>query len=61
MGRTLKVNQKTGRLRCDYCHRPIEQGKTAIQIREGKAQGLYHGRQCYQHALEVYKAQEGKV
>lgn len=42
-------------LRCDYCHKLIPKGKHAHQITEGKAQGIYHGRQCYEAALAEYE------
>jgi len=62
MGRIIKVGPNSGKIRCDFCHKPIEYGKTATQIKEGDAQGIYHGRRCYEAAIKHYeqlKVQEG--
>lgn len=53
------MNESTGRLVCDFCHKTIEKGRTATQIRDGKAQGMYHGRMCYEAALRHYEELEG--
>ena len=45
-------------LRCDFCHKQILKGKVAYQVKDGKAQGIYHGRQCYMAALKKYKELE---
>lgn len=42
-------------LRCDFCHKQIPKTKVAYQIKEGKAQGIFHGRHCYEAALKKYK------
>ena len=46
--------------RCDFCHKPIEKGKPIYQIVEGKAQGKYHGRRCYEAALTNYEETQKK-
>jgi hypothetical protein len=55
MARKIKVESN---LRCDWDHQIIHQGKYATQIvgdpTEVKAQGLYHGRLCYEAALDDY-------
>lgn len=61
MGRIIPVNESTGRMVCDFCHMVIDKGRTATQIREGKAQGLYHGRRCYEAALAHYEELEGNL
>ena len=55
MARSIKVDVN---LRCDFEHAIIPLGKYAFQIKEGKAQGLYHGRPCYEKALEHYQELE---
>lgn len=55
IARSIKV---TTPIRCDFDHRPIEKGKYATQVigdSEIKAQGIYHGRICYESALAHYK------
>lgn len=55
MGRSIKI---TSNLRCDFDHKIIPQGKYATQIRGDesvKAQGIYHGRLCYEAALKDYE------
>ncbi len=48
----------TANIRCDFCHRTIEKGKYASQVVGDpdvvKAQGTYHGRECYEAALADY-------
>lgn len=54
MGRKLKVETS---IRCDYDHRPIEKGRYATQVigdENIKAQGIFHGRLCYEAALADY-------
>lgn len=41
--------------RCDFCHKIIPLGRYGSQVREGKAQGLFHGKQCYDAALDTYE------
>lgn len=44
-------------IRCDYDHMPIQKGKYATHVsgdEDTKAQGIYHGRQCYEAALADY-------
>lgn len=54
-GRSIKVETN---IRCDFCHNQIPRGKYATQVigdpEEVKAQGLYHGRLCYEAALADY-------
>ena len=53
-----KIKVEIG-IRCDWDHRPIEIGKYATQVqgdpKEIHAQGIYHGRQCYESALKDYE------
>lgn len=54
----------TTQLRCDFDHQIIGIGKFATQVTEGEAQGIYHGRNCYEAALGYYrklKQEEGFV
>ena len=55
LGRSIKIQTD---VRCDYDHLIIPKGKFATQVvgdpGEVKAQGLYHGRLCYQSALADY-------
>lgn len=55
LARSIRVDTA---IRCDYDHRPIEKGKYATQVvgdpEEVKAQGIYHGRLCYEAALSDY-------
>lgn len=53
--RSIPVTQHTGNMRCDFCHNIIPIGKTASQVIEGKAQGVYHGRMCYEGAVAHYE------
>ena len=61
MARSIKVETP---IRCDWDHKAIEKGKYATQVIEGKAQGIYHGRLCYEAALEnmedLEKEQRGR-
>ena len=56
LGRQIKIETS---VRCDYCHRPIEVGKFGTQVtgdpKEVQAQGLFHGRLCYEGALADYQ------
>ena len=55
LGRKIRVDTN---LRCDFDHRVIEKGKYATQVIGDpgtvKAQGIYHGRLCYESALADY-------
>lgn len=55
--RARKIRVETN-LRCDYDHLTIEKGKYATQVvgdeQTIKAQGIYHGRFCYEAALADY-------
>ena len=55
LARKIKV---TTNLRCDFDHGIIPKGKHATQVigdpETVKAQGMYHGRQCYEAALADY-------
>ena len=42
-------------MRCDFDHQIIEKGRFGWYIKEGKAQGLYHGPGCYEEALKTYE------
>ena len=52
-------------LRCDFDHMPIEKGKYATQVvgdpEEVKAQGIYHGRICYEGALADYNQKKEEL
>lgn len=56
LGRSIKIETN---IRCDYCGRQIEKGKFGVQVtgdpEEVKAQGMYHGRLCYEAALNDYE------
>lgn len=56
MARKIRVETN---LRCDFDHGIIPIGKYATQIvgdpETVKAQGLYHGRLCYESALAHYQ------
>ncbi len=56
MARKIKVETN---LRCDFDHGIIPVGRFATQVvgnpEEVKAQGIYHGRLCYESALEDYE------
>lgn len=60
--RQLKVETP---IRCDYDHRPIEKGKYATQVvgdpETVKAQGIYHGRLCYESALADYTKKKDEL
>jgi len=62
-GRTLKP-EKFKRL-CDLQapghNRIIQPGKAAVRITSGDAQGLYHGRRCYEIALKQYRELKNKT
>lgn len=48
----------------DDFHRKIEKGKYAIQVigdETIKAQGIFHGKGCYDAALENYKKLKGEI
>lgn len=55
LARKIKVETP---VRCDFDHRAIEKGKYATQVIGDpeivKAQGIYHGRLCYESALAHY-------
>lgn len=67
MVRKIKLDTN---LRCDLVHpghsqliplRPDANGKKhayAMQVVEGEAQGIYHGKQCYEAALEQMKTKQ---
>lgn len=42
-------------LRCDFCHKIIPTNKVAYQVKDGEAQGIYHGRQCFGAAYKHYQ------
>lgn len=55
MARKIPV---TTNIRCDFDHRVIEKGRFATQVvgdENIRAQGLYHGRLCYEAALADYE------
>ncbi len=54
LGRSIKIETA---VRCDFCHRQIEKGKygTMVNAEGSVAQGLYHGRLCYESALADYQ------
>jgi hypothetical protein len=56
MARKIRVDTS---IRCDWDHRVIEKGKYATQVvgdpDHVKAQGIYHGRLCYESALTNYE------
>ena len=56
LARKLKVEAN---IRCDFDHRIIEKGRYATQVVGDpdvvKAQGIFHGRQCYEAALSDYE------
>lgn len=56
LARKIKVDTN---LRCDFDHLVIERGKYATQVAGDpevvKAQGIYHGKQCYDAALSDYQ------
>jgi len=56
LGRKIKVETN---LRCDFDRGLIPVGKYATQIvgdpQTTKAQGIYHGRLCYEAALKHYE------
>ena len=58
MARVLKPGTN---LRCDFCHKQIPKDKTAYQVNDGKAQGIFHGRRCYEGAYKHYEELEKKV
>lgn len=62
LGRSIKMD---GAVRCDFCNRPIERGKYGLQIVGDpgtvRAQGMYHGRGCYEAALSHYDEVKNKV
>jgi len=46
---------------CDFCHRTIPGGKPSVLVKgdgEVLAQGNYHSLDCYNKALEDYKAKQ---
>ena len=55
MARKIRVNTA---IRCDFDHGIIPKGKYATQVvgdpKEIKAQGIFHGRICYENALAKY-------
>lgn len=51
LGRQIKAGVSK---RCDFCHRVIAHNKVSYQVREGNAQGVYHGPRCYRAALDKY-------
>lgn len=55
LARKIRVEAQ---VRCDFDHMIIPKGKYATQVIGDpeliKAQGLYHGRQCYEAALADY-------
>jgi hypothetical protein len=55
MGRQIKI---TTNLRCDFDHSIIPVGRVGYQITQGKAQGMYHGKLCYEAALKKYEELE---
>ena len=57
LGRQLKVGSN---VRCNFCNRIIPKEKVAYQVREGEAQGVYHGPRCYQGALKHYREMKNK-
>ena len=50
MARKIRVDTN---LRCDYDNGIIPIGKFATQVKDGKAQGIFHGRLCHDAALAV--------
>ena len=53
-GRRIKMESLQ---RCDFDHQTIEKGSSAWQVIGDEtilAQGLYHGRGCYDNALADY-------
>lgn len=62
LSRKIKVETP---LRCDFDHMPIERGKYATQVvgdpQEVKAQGIYHGRLCYEGALANYQEKKDEL
>lgn len=67
MDQTLKSRQLKVEttLRCDYDHLVIAKGKYATQVvgdpETVKAQGIYHGRNCYQAALATYNEKKDEL
>ena len=58
LARSIKIQTS---VRCDYCHRPIETGKFGTQVTEGEAQGLFHGRLCFESALADYQQKKKEL
>lgn len=62
LGRSIKMQAAQ---RCDFCGRAIEQGKYGTMVtgdpKEVKAQGLFHGRMCYELALYDYEEKRKKM
>lgn len=62
-GRRHRARQHA--IRCHFDgegHSPIiRAGKDFYEVREGEAQGVYHGPQCYQAALTNYKRLKEKA
>lgn len=61
-GRKIKVETS---LRCDFDSHIIEKGKYALQItgdpKDIKCQGIFHGSQCYNQALEDYNKKKKEL
>lgn len=59
MARKIKMETNG---RCDFCHGIIPVGRYGSEVRgEGvKAQGLYHGKECYDAAREHYEQMQGE-
>ena len=58
------VKHEGHNLRCDFCNRIIPKNKVAYMIKQGDAQGTYHGPQCYRAALNAYRkiqAEKGQL
>lgn len=62
LARKIKVESN---LRCDFDHLIIDKGKFATQVAGDpetvKAQGIYHGRQCYEAALQDYTQKKKEI
>ena len=62
MARQIKA---TSPMRCDLQapnhSQLIQAGRVGYQVHSGKAQGTYHGRQCYEVARAQYESKEKEL
>ena len=61
MGRSMRMDTPR---RCDFDNLPIPKGKYGLEVtgdpERVKAQGFYHGRNCYQAALTNYEKKQSE-